>query len=691
MLLSDIVKRVNAKSFGETNYTYDDIYPYFQEAIDNINSTLEVYRQLPEAPITSEAYANYKTMDYGFLSDTHIGNYIVTYIVVAMDNASLSVTTRTQTYASQLEQYRRQLISDLYKYMPITVNSGSSFDLSGDRPRLGIPNVKAWYNETIGGILSSNGDVVPINGVRSSNPYGALVPYDKNQKILEGTYLYDYVFIPNKDFRKYYKNILVPVSITGYDIPYNVKVDITQVNDIGNFSSLEELLTAAWKLTKSADGTIVANSPNVLTGGYSIDDNHKVSLTIMQNSNGLYYVDHESLVTTLVTLSDSSTEPYKFNYNVYNISNKINEINKSLEDKVDKVEGYGLSKNDFTDDYKTQVDSNTTDRHNHTNKNVLDQILNLGGVNGIATLGADGKVVQTAIKAEQDSVGNTINLYYQGKTLSVPIEGYTTVEEFLQHISDKVKVITGETITPEELDSLKEIATAIITAQENIEALQDALNEILISNVPTATADTLGVVKIGDGLDISEDGTLSLYNQIVINSFTNDINNVALGSTVNQVVLNWNINKTPIILTLDDSTIDASSTTITLDNQNIVSNKTFTLKASDGKKTAVKTTSINFMNYVLYGVGSSFAENNLTKVLSNTKSRTLNVNAGSGQYIYYSIPARLGTPTFYVGGFEGGFKLLKTYSWNNGTGYSENYNVYQSTNANLGQTTVEVK
>lgn len=43
-----------------------------------------------------------------------------------------------------------------------------------------------------------------------------------------------------------------------------------------------------------------------------------------------------------------------------------------LNKKVDKVNGKGLSTNDFTNDYKTKVDNNTTARHSHINKTILD-------------------------------------------------------------------------------------------------------------------------------------------------------------------------------------------------------------------------------------------------------------------------------------------------------------------------------
>ncbi len=48
------------------------------------------------------------------------------------------------------------------------------------------------------------------------------------------------------------------------------------------------------------------------------------------------------------------------------------ELLKLIEKKVDKIAGKQLSTNDFTDDYKTQVDNNTTARHTHSNKALLD-------------------------------------------------------------------------------------------------------------------------------------------------------------------------------------------------------------------------------------------------------------------------------------------------------------------------------
>lgn len=191
-----------------------------------------------------------------------------------------------------------------------------------------------------------------------------------------------------------------------------------------------------------------------------------------------------------------------------------------------------------------------------------------------------------------------------------------------------------------------------------------------------------------------------LYVAIAITSFTSNVKNQEKGSVVNDVTLSWNYNKLPETLTLNNESLDVSTKSKVLTNQNITSNKTWTLKATDARgAVSQKSTSISFLNGVYYGIGTvtdtSGVTNDfiqgLTKVLASSRARTFSVNAGSGQYIYYAIPVAMGKPTFYVGGFEGGFDLLHTFLYTNSKGYSENYYVYKSTNSSLGSTSVEVK
>ena len=77
--------------------------------------------------------------------------------------------------------------------------------------------------------------------------------------------------------------------------------------------------------------------------------------------------------------------------------------------------------------------------------------------------------------------------------------------------------------------------------------------------------------------------------------------------------------------------------------------------------------------------------------VSNDPERTITVDAGTGEYIIYAIPARLGDVTFFVSGFEGGFEDSVEQTLTNTSGYQETYKVYRSTRASLGETTIEIK
>ncbi len=121
----------------------------------------------------------------------------------------------------------------------------------------------------------------------------------------------------------------------------------------------------------------------------------------------------------------------------------------------------------------------------------------------------------------------------------------------------------------------------------------------------------------------------------------------------------------------------------------------FTLAAISSGYAANRTATLTWNNNRFYGVSSSGAATevfieSLTSELSNSRAKTFAVTAGVSQKIYYSYPSRLGTATFTVGGFEGGFNLLGTVSVTNSSGFNENYYLYESTNANLGTTTVVV-
>ena len=220
------------------------------------------------------------------------------------------------------------------------------------------------------------------------------------------------------------------------------------------------------------------------------------------------------------------------------------------------------------------------------------------------------------------------------------------------------------------------------------EQLDAAIGEVnrsitLLGDDVTANADDIKAIK-GQIADI-------LYNPITITSLENDVKTAELGSVVNKVKVSWKTNKTATVLELDGEDVTGSEFYQFL-NQGIMTNKTFTLKATDERgAVATKTTSINFYNRIRYGAAADYTELALSDgVLSDTKKRDFTVTAGAGQYIWYILPKRLGTCSFKVGGFDGGFTLLKTEQLTNASGYTEEYYIYRSDNAALGETAVTV-
>lgn len=187
------------------------------------------------------------------------------------------------------------------------------------------------------------------------------------------------------------------------------------------------------------------------------------------------------------------------------------------------------------------------------------------------------------------------------------------------------------------------------------------------------------------------------------------------GHGVTSVTLTYNFSKTPVAGTTsltDYSGAIGKSGDITLDyaSSPISSGKTWTIKGKEeqvpGKTQAEATRSVSvaFYNGVYIGVAAVPSEINsaflldtdkFTKTLTGSRVTSFTKNAGSGQYIWYALPKSIGKCSFKVGGFEGGFSLVTFnsndyFSFTNASGYSEDYYVYRSDNAALGNTSVTV-
>jgi len=115
-----------------------------------------------------------------------------------------------------------------------------------------------------------------------------------------------------------------------------------------------------------------------------------------------------------------------------------------------------------------------------------------------------------------------------------------------------------------------------------------------------------------------------------------------------------------------------------------------------GTYTTTSTPTIDPLYYGITTTTSGYTESDIEGLATNeiTNDNTQvwdSVTTAATEYMLFSFPKRLGIPTFWVGGFEGGFESPETVSVTNVNGWTEDYYVWRSTNANLGATVVETK
>lgn len=150
-----------------------------------------------------------------------------------------------------------------------------------------------------------------------------------------------------------------------------------------------------------------------------------------------------------------------------------------------------------------------------------------------------------------------------------------------------------------------------------------------------------------------------------------------------------------VAMTLDSSTLSITNAAgFTEDYKVYVSDN-----ASLGDHSLVSSSGNATIDPLYYGITvktDTFLEADIEGLANNqvTNDNTQtwdSVTTGVGEYMLFAFPKRLGIPTFWVGGFEGGFEAPETVSVTNANGYTEDYYAWRSTNANLGATVVETQ
>lgn len=133
------------------------------------------------------------------------------------------------------------------------------------------------------------------------------------------------------------------------------------------------------------------------------------------------------------------------------------------------------------------------------------------------------------------------------------------------------------------------------------------------------------------------------YVDMKINTFTASPSVCELGSS-NTINLAWSLNKAATQQNINGTAVTGSGKAFT----SVTTGTTYTLNVTDGHTSASKNVSITFANQIYFGAASDLTTvTQLSKVLSNTKARTITVDAGTGKYVVYAIPSRLGNVSFF--------------------------------------------
>jgi hypothetical protein len=231
----------------------------------------------------------------------------------------------------------------------------------------------------------------------------------------------------------------------------------------------------------------------------------------------------------------------------------------------------------------------------------------------------------------------------------------------------------------------------------------DRTNAVFAFEEPSvaATARTnLGATTIGNAVFTATNATAArqaLGLQSYSLTLTNSVNDVEIGSTVSNVTIGWTIaptDATYAVRTLvgasQTNSITNNSSTLARTGLALTSNTTWTLTVGDGLGvTNAATTSVNFLNYMIWGrsANTTLSNSNIqtlhtngggsSRAFATSRSRSFTMDGG-GQFIFIAYPAGFGSASFTVGGLPNTAFTLTTNSYTNASGYVTNYLLYRT-------------
>lgn len=299
--------------------------------------------------------------------------------------------------------------------------------------------------------------------------------------------------------------------------------------------------------------------------------------------------------------------------------------------------------------------------------------------------GAKGLKGDTGARGIQGPIGPTGPRGMMGPIGPIGLQGVKGEQ------GEKGDPFTYEDFTPEQLEALR--------GPQGEQGIQGEKGEKGDkgdgADISIATSSVAGIVKIGSDFDVSEDGTISLYKALAINSFSVSPSQAENGSTVSSVTLSWTINKTTKTLKLND--VDVSGTSKT-ETGSWTSNNTWTLKATDARDSEKSATAtLGFYNRYYRGVSSNSTLSNADILAFTTQpfasSKTVSeteYNCTGGKYPWFCFPASWGTPSFTVGGLPNSDFVKQDIELTNASGKKVNYVCWRTSGIQTGKLKIKV-
>lgn len=186
---------------------------------------------------------------------------------------------------------------------------------------------------------------------------------------------------------------------------------------------------------------------------------------------------------------------------------------QALDGKVDKVEGMGLSSNDYTDEEKAKLAGID-----------LEEIVSANTVIKDITIPANDWAEQEDQQQVEENGGFSyyVNVSVEEATseqfpaLALHNSSYNTAKQ--AELCPTVQALDGVIrLWSKRIPAANITATIALLANEGLEGGGGEAYEL-----PIATAQTLGGVKIGDGIDVTGDGTISSSGKLSFSDLATD-------------------------------------------------------------------------------------------------------------------------------------------------------------------------